>query len=78
LIVQQRDDEGVVSNDSNGVGGFKALREAVLTYVQQADGQLSEDKLARVRDIRYEEPERTRQNDLLIDRSERRVILRDA
>lgn len=39
---------------------------------------LSEDKLSRVAGIRYEEPARTRQMDLIRDPSERRVIIRDA
>lgn len=39
---------------------------------------LSADKLARVAGIRYEEPERTRQNDLYLNRPERRVLTRDA
>jgi hypothetical protein len=40
--------------------------------------ELSADKLSRVANVRYVEPERTRQNDLLIKPSERRVIIRDA
>lgn len=40
--------------------------------------ELSADKLSRVAGIRYEEPERTRQNDLYLNPRERRVIIRDA
>ena len=39
---------------------------------------LSADKLSRVAGIRYEEPERTRQNDLYLNPRERLVIVRDA
>jgi len=39
---------------------------------------LSAGKLERAKAVHYEEPERTRQNDLLIDPRERRVIVRDA
>ena len=39
---------------------------------------LSSDKLAGIKAIRYEEPERTRQNDLLNDPRTRRVIVRNA
>lgn len=40
--------------------------------------ELSADKMSRVANVRYVEPERTRQNDLLIKPRERRVIIRDA
>lgn len=40
--------------------------------------ELSADKLAGIKGIRYEEPVRTRQNDMFLDRSERRVIICDA
>jgi hypothetical protein len=40
--------------------------------------ELSAEKLAAVSGIRYIEPERTRQNNLTVDRRERRVIYRDA
>lgn len=40
--------------------------------------ELSAGKLAGIQGIRYEEPERTRQNDLMNDPRERRVIIRDA
>jgi hypothetical protein len=40
--------------------------------------ELSRDKLSKVSGIHYEEPERTRQNDLMLDRRQRRVIIRDA
>ena len=39
---------------------------------------LSADKLSRVANVRYVEPERTRQNDLYLNPRERRVIVRDA
>ena len=39
---------------------------------------LSADKLDRVAGIRYEEPERTRQNDLYLNPRQRRVVIRDA
>jgi len=40
--------------------------------------ELSRDKLSKVSGIHYEEPERTRQNDLILNLRERRVIIRDA
>jgi hypothetical protein len=40
--------------------------------------ELSADKLSRVANVRYVEPERTRQNDLYLNPRERRVIIRDA
>jgi hypothetical protein len=40
--------------------------------------ELSAEKLAAVSGVRYIEPERTRQNDLFLDRRQRRVIIRDA
>lgn len=40
--------------------------------------ELSADKLSRVANVRYVEPERTRQNDLYLKPRERRVIIRDA
>jgi hypothetical protein len=40
--------------------------------------QLSTDKLERVKAVHYDEPVRTRQNDLMLDPRERRVIVRDA
>jgi hypothetical protein len=40
--------------------------------------ELSAEKLNAVKRIHYEEPERTRQNDLMLDRRERVVIIRDA
>ena len=39
---------------------------------------LSADKLSRVAGVRYEEPDRRRQNDLYLNPRERRVIIRDA
>ncbi len=36
LIVQQRHDEGVVLNDSSGVGGLQTLRQETLTYIHSA------------------------------------------
>jgi hypothetical protein len=39
---------------------------------------LSADKLSGIKAIRYEEPERTRQNDLLNDPRDRRVVVRNA
>ncbi len=40
--------------------------------------QLGTDKLERVKAVHYDEPVRTRQNDLMLDPRERRVIVRDA
>jgi hypothetical protein len=47
-------------------------------WEQSLISELSTDKLAGIKGIKYEEPERTRQVDLLRDPSERRVIKRDA
>ena len=47
-------------------------------WEQSLISQLSADKLSDIKGIKYEEPERTRQVDLLRDPSERRVIKRDA
>ena len=40
--------------------------------------ELSQERVASVHGIQYQEPERTRQNDLFLARSQRRVIIRDA
>jgi hypothetical protein len=47
-------------------------------WEQSLVSQLSADKLAGIKGIKYEEPARTRQVDLIRDSSERRVIIRDA
>lgn len=47
-------------------------------WEQNLLSQLSADKLAGIKGVQYEEPERTRQVDMIRDPSQRRVIIRDA